>query len=141
MAKLKIAGAWAGVLEVELETWTIPMLREEIAKRSNCNPDSINLICAGKILKDGDGLEKLTQLGIKNNAKILASRVSVEEGKSLKQEMMAEDERSRRLARVKYVPSLAHFDEDFFFLFFLIFFKNSSVFVQIAKLEIQTLIN
>ncbi|XP_054820560.1 uncharacterized protein LOC129319493 [Prosopis cineraria] len=97
MVKLKIAGTWAGVLEVELETWTLPMLREEIAKRSNCGVDSINLICAGKILKDGDGQEKLSQMGIKNNAKILASRVCAEEGKVL----MAEEERTRRLSRVK----------------------------------------
>ncbi|XP_028753963.1 NEDD8 ultimate buster 1 isoform X2 [Neltuma alba] len=97
MAKLKIAGTWAGVLEVELETWTLPMLREEIAKRSNCGVDSINLICAGKILKDSDGQEKLSKLGIKNNAKILASRISAEEGRAL----MAEEERTRRLSRVK----------------------------------------
>lgn len=101
MAKLKIAGTWAGVLEVELEDWTVPMLREEVAKRSNCESNSINLICAGRVLKDGDGNEKLAQLGIKNNAKILASRVCAEEGKSLKEELLAEDERSRRLARVK----------------------------------------
>ncbi|XP_048332613.1 uncharacterized protein LOC107415686 isoform X2 [Ziziphus jujuba] len=101
MAKLKIAGTWTGVLEVELEVWTVPMLREEVSKRSNCGPDSINLICAGKVLKDGDGNEKLSRLGIKNNAKILATRVSAQEGKSLKEELMAEEERSRRLSRVK----------------------------------------
>ncbi|KAE8711257.1 protein OS-9-like [Hibiscus syriacus] len=102
MAKLKIGGTWVGVLELELENWTVAMLREEVAKRSNgLHPDSINLISAGKVLKDGDGSQKLSQLGIKNNAKILASRVSVDEGKSLKQELMAEEERSRRLARVK----------------------------------------
>ncbi|KAB1208937.1 NEDD8 ultimate buster 1 [Morella rubra] len=101
MAKLKIAGTWAGVLEVELEEWTVPMLREEVAKRSNIGPESINLICAGKVLKDGDGTEKLTQLGVKNNAKILASRSCAEEGKSLEGELMAEEERSRRFSRVK----------------------------------------
>lgn len=101
MAKLKIAGTWAGVLEVELEVWTIPMLREEVAKRSNCGPDTINLICAGRVLKDGDGNEKLSQLGIKNNAKILATRLCAQEGKSFREESMAEEERSRRLTRVK----------------------------------------
>lgn len=106
MAKLRIGGTWAGVIELELENWTVAMLREEVAKRSNVEgPDSINLICAGKVLKDGDGTEKLSHLGIKNNAKILASRVSVDEGKSLKHELMAEEERSRRLARVKWVFS------------------------------------
>ncbi|KAI9117613.1 hypothetical protein K1719_011779 [Acacia pycnantha] len=97
MAKLKIAGTWSGVLEVELETWTLPMLREEIATRSNIGVDSINLICAGKILKDGDGQEKLNQLGMKNNTRILANRICAEEGKVL----MAEEERTSRLARVK----------------------------------------
>ncbi|KAL5786326.1 hypothetical protein ACOSQ2_008718 [Xanthoceras sorbifolium] len=97
MAKLKIAGIWKGDLEVELEQWTIPMLREEVAKQSSLSPETINLICAGKVLKDGDGSEKLSQLGVKNNAKILATRVSVDEGKSF----VAEEERSRRLTRVK----------------------------------------
>ncbi|PRQ33762.1 putative UV excision repair protein Rad23 [Rosa chinensis] len=101
MAKVKIAGAWAGVLEVDLDNWTVSMLRQEVAKRSNCEPNSINLICAGKVLKDGDGSENLTQLGIKNNSKVLASRVSAQEGKSLGEELLAEGERSRRLARIK----------------------------------------
>ncbi|KAG8485829.1 hypothetical protein CXB51_019171 [Gossypium anomalum] len=102
MAKLRIAGTWVGVINLELENWTVAMLREEVAKRSNAQrPDSINLISAGKVLKDGDGSQNLTQLGIRNNAKILATRVSVDEGKSLEQELMAEEERSRRLARVK----------------------------------------
>ncbi|KAH7853428.1 hypothetical protein Vadar_002280 [Vaccinium darrowii] len=108
MAKLKIGGAWSGVLEVELEVWTVPMLRQEVAKRSQCGPESINLICAGKVLKDGDGTQNLTQLGVKNNAKVLASRVSADQGKALKDELMAEDERSTRLSRLKAtVTSLA----------------------------------
>ncbi|GKU99857.1 hypothetical protein SLEP1_g12640 [Rubroshorea leprosula] len=101
MAKLKIGGVWVGVLEVELDNWTVPMLREEVARRSNIEPGSIKLICTGKVLKDGDGAEKLIQLGIRNNAKILATRISVEEGNSLKEELIAEEERSSRLARVK----------------------------------------
>ncbi|XP_041007986.1 NEDD8 ultimate buster 1 isoform X1 [Juglans microcarpa x Juglans regia] len=101
MAKLKIGGTWAGVIEVVLEEWTVPMLRIEVAKRSNCGPESINLICAGKVLRDGDGTEKLAQLGVKNNARILASRGSIEEGKSLEEGLLAEEERSRRLSRVK----------------------------------------
>ncbi|XP_065850847.1 uncharacterized protein [Euphorbia lathyris] len=101
MAKLKFAGIWVGILEVELDNWSVPMLREEVAKRSNMAADSINLICAGKVLKDGDGTEKLSQLGMKNNSKVLVSRVSIEEGKSLKEELVADEERNRRLARVK----------------------------------------
>ncbi|CAI0388752.1 unnamed protein product [Linum tenue] len=98
MVKLRVAGTWSGVLdEVDLENWTVPTLREEVAKRSNVCPASINLICAGKMLKDGDGTEKLSQLGIRPNSKILASRVAVDEGKSLKDE----EELNQRLARVK----------------------------------------
>lgn len=77
------------------------MLRDEVAKRSNCTPDCINLICAGKILKDGDGSAKLAELGLKNNSKILATRVSAEKGKALKDELLAEEERSRRLERIR----------------------------------------
>ncbi|KAA0063509.1 NEDD8 ultimate buster 1 [Cucumis melo var. makuwa] len=101
MAKLKISGPWTGVLDVELDNWTVRMLREEIARRSNCSVESINLISGGRILKDGDGSEKLVHLGLKNNSRILARRVSTEEGKALKNELMAEEERSTRLARVK----------------------------------------
>ncbi|XLR51617.1 hypothetical protein S83_002289 [Arachis hypogaea] len=102
MEKLRIGGTWVGVLDVELDNWNIPMLRDEVAKRSNCNPHSINLICAGRILKDPDDpTRNLTQLGIKNNAKILSTRISVEEGQSIKNQIMAEEERSRRLSRLK----------------------------------------
>ncbi|KAK7388577.1 hypothetical protein VNO78_23398 [Psophocarpus tetragonolobus] len=100
MAKVKISGIWSGTVEVELDTWTITMLREEVAKQSNYNPNSINFIYAGKILTNGDGQHNLTQLGIKNNAKILATRICVEEGKAIKEEIMAEEERAERLTRV-----------------------------------------
>lgn len=101
-AKLKIAGAWSGVLEAELETWSVSMLRDQVAQRSGCGPESINLICAGKLLKDGD--ENLGQLGVKNNAKIMATRVSPDQGKALmieNQKALAEEERSSRLSRIK----------------------------------------
>ncbi|PHT75471.1 hypothetical protein T459_18993 [Capsicum annuum] len=104
LSKLKIGGAWSGVLEVELEEWTVPMLRQEIARRcghGDGGAETINLICAGKLLKDGDGIEKLSQLGVRNNGKILASRVSVDQGKSVKEESLAEEERSTRLSRLK----------------------------------------
>ncbi|XP_010496033.1 PREDICTED: NEDD8 ultimate buster 1 isoform X1 [Camelina sativa] len=99
MAKLKVAGTWGGLIEVELENWTLHMLRDEVAKRSGLDPDSIKLICAGKILKDdGDATLTLAQLGIKENSKILSTRgAAPEEGKSI----VDEEERSRRLSRVK----------------------------------------
>ncbi|KAL2249500.1 UNVERIFIED_CONTAM: hypothetical protein Sindi_2423700 [Sesamum indicum] len=103
MGKLRIGGAWSGVLEVEMDDWTVAMLREEVANRSDCGgPHCINLICAGRVLKDGDGTEKLSHLGIRNNAKILASKVSADQdGKSVKDEFLAEEERSKKLSRLK----------------------------------------
>ncbi|PIN20322.1 hypothetical protein CDL12_07002 [Handroanthus impetiginosus] len=103
MGKLRIGGVWSGVLEVELDEWTVAMLRQEVASRSDCgSPQCINLICAGRVLKDGDATEKLSQLGVKNNSKILASKVSVDQaGKSVKDEFLAEEERSKRLSRLK----------------------------------------
>ncbi|KAL2929815.1 NEDD8 ultimate buster 1 [Bienertia sinuspersici] len=102
-AKLKIAGTWVGVLEVELQNWTLPMLREEIAKRSNCSSSSINLIYAGRLLKDSDQNNSLnlSELGFKNNGKILVSRANVDEGKSFQQGLMAEEQRSSKLNRLK----------------------------------------
>ncbi|CAN6812599.1 unnamed protein product [Brassica oleracea] len=101
MTKLKVAGTWGGILEVELDNWTLTMLRDEVANRSGLDPESIKLICAGKILKadDGDDDPKtLAQLGIKENSKILSSRgAAPDEGKAI----MAEEERSRRLSRLK----------------------------------------
>ncbi|KAL0358353.1 UNVERIFIED_CONTAM: hypothetical protein Sangu_0684700 [Sesamum angustifolium] len=103
MGKLRIGGAWSGVLEVEMDEWTVAMLREEVANRSDCGgPHCINLISAGRVLKDGDGTEKLSRLGIRNNAKILASKVSADQdGKSVKDEFLAEEERSKKLSRLK----------------------------------------
>ncbi|OUZ99452.1 Ubiquitin-associated domain/translation elongation factor EF-Ts [Macleaya cordata] len=107
--KLKIAGAWSGVLEVDLGVWTVPMLREEVAKRSGSfQPNSINLICGGKVLKDNSEEEngnnkKLSELGfIKSNAKILASRVSsTNQQEELGNSLKKEEDRSRGLARIK----------------------------------------
>lgn len=100
MAKLKIGGTWAGVVEeVDLHGWTLAMLRDCVAERSNSPSQSINLICAGKILRD-DAVppQTLSQLGIKNNAKILATRASSpQQGISL----VAEEERCSRLARIR----------------------------------------
>ncbi|CAA3021610.1 NEDD8 ultimate buster 1 [Olea europaea subsp. europaea] len=103
MGKLRIVGAWSGVLEVELDEWTVATLREEVVKKSGLvGPQCINLISAGRVLRDGYGTEKLSQLGVKNNAKILASKVSTDqERKSLKEEFLAEEERSKRLSRLK----------------------------------------
>ncbi|KAJ0984792.1 hypothetical protein J5N97_003148 [Dioscorea zingiberensis] len=100
-AKLKLAGAWSGVMDVDLSSWTVPMLRAEVARRSGGSPDRINLICGGKILKDGDGAETLLQLGLKNNSKVLTSVVSADRGKALNDEAAAQADRSQKLARLR----------------------------------------
>ncbi|ERN14290.1 NEDD8 ultimate buster 1 [Amborella trichopoda] len=99
--KIRIGGAWSGVLEVKLEEWTLPMLKEEIGKRSNCSANRLNLIFSGKVLKDAVGDKKLVDFSLKNNSKILASRTSPDSGNTLNAFMAEEEERSRRLNRVR----------------------------------------
>ncbi|KAM0939087.1 putative Ubiquitin-like domain, UBA-like superfamily, Ubiquitin-associated domain-containing protein [Dioscorea sansibarensis] len=100
-AKLKLAGAWSGVLDVDLSSWTVLKLRDEVARRSGTSRDRINLICGGKILKDGNGVENLSQLGLKNNSKVLTSVVSADRGKALNDEAAAQADRSQKLARLR----------------------------------------
>ncbi|CAI9090514.1 OLC1v1025296C1 [Oldenlandia corymbosa var. corymbosa] len=92
--KLRVEGAWNGVLELNLEEWKVPMLREEVAKQSGYSdgPQMINLTSSSKVLKDVDGTEKLSQLGLRNNCKVMATKISVDQGK-LKQEFLAKEER------------------------------------------------
>ncbi|KAL3641167.1 hypothetical protein CASFOL_016135 [Castilleja foliolosa] len=101
--KLRIGGSWSGLLEVELDDWTVAMLRQEVANRSHCAATHyINLICGGRVLKDGDCTEKLSQLGVKNNSKILASVISKDQdANSIKDDFLAEEERDKRLSRLK----------------------------------------
>ncbi|OAY85886.1 NEDD8 ultimate buster 1, partial [Ananas comosus] len=109
-ARLKIAGAWTGVLDVRLDSWTLPMLRAEVARRSGgADPACVNLICGGKVLRDGGGGgdASLLQLGVKNNAKVLATCVSADRGKALNAEAAAESaraaaeaEQSKKLNRI-----------------------------------------
>ncbi|MED6157228.1 hypothetical protein PIB30_021426 [Stylosanthes scabra] len=91
MPRLKIRGTWSGLLEdVALHAWTVLMLREEVATRANCSPDSIMLTFAGKILKDddadADAVRSLASLGVKNNSKILATRISPQERDAFRRE-------------------------------------------------------
>ncbi|CAN6449935.1 unnamed protein product [Victoria cruziana] len=107
-SKLKIAGFWAGGLDVDLETWTLSALRQEIGRRSNFPADAIKMICGGKVLADDQGSKTLIELGIKNNAKILITRVKLDEVKAFNDAKLAEEERTRRLARIREaVSSLA----------------------------------
>lgn len=103
MAKLKVAGAWSGALEVALDTWTVQMLRAEVARRANgCDPTRINLICGGKVLRDGDST--LVQLGMKNNGKVLVTLMA-DAGKAKEIEEEAkkakdEEEHAKKLTRI-----------------------------------------
>ncbi|GAB2238016.1 hypothetical protein Droror1_Dr00015918 [Drosera rotundifolia] len=106
-SQLRIAGTWAGTLALDFTITTVPMLRSEIGIRSNLDPDSINLIFAGRILRDENDTS-LSELGVKNNAKVLASKVSKVEGKKVEEEgrrvemvRREEEERGKRLARLK----------------------------------------
>ncbi|MQL92423.1 hypothetical protein Taro_025042 [Colocasia esculenta] len=116
-AKLRVAGLWCGALEgVALDTWTIATLKEEISRRAGGQqpPDCINLISAGKVLRDDgggrcEGPKTLLQLGLKNNSKVLASAAAPSEERSRAaaaeavavREEVSEAERSRRLARIR----------------------------------------
>ncbi|KAG6511264.1 hypothetical protein ZIOFF_029321 [Zingiber officinale] len=99
-AKVRIAGAWSGAVEVELEAWTLPMLREEVARRAAVAPALVKLIFGGKILRDDDPGKSLAQLGFKNNARVLSIKQD-DQGKAIDDQAAAEDERAKKLARIK----------------------------------------
>lgn len=71
--KLKVSGLWSGVIEVDLAEWTVPMLRVELAKSSQCPPEKLKVIYAGKILKDEFADKKLRDVGLRANSRILKS--------------------------------------------------------------------
>jgi hypothetical protein len=99
-ARLRVAGAWAGKLEVPLDTWTVANLRVEIARLAGFGADSINMICAGRILKDdaaGGGVRSLREVGIADDSKILLTRSGVQQAAAVN----SEKQRSDRLARIK----------------------------------------
>ncbi|CAL9764797.1 unnamed protein product [Musa acuminata subsp. burmannicoides] len=101
-AKVRIAGAWSGVIEVELEAWTLPMLRQEVARRAGAAPDCVNLICGGKVLRDDSRAKPLGQLGLKNNAKVLATVVRGDRGKAINDQAASEAEHAKKLARISW---------------------------------------
>ena len=107
-AKVKIAGLWTGTIDVNIQDWTLSMLRLEIARFSDSNPDSINLISSGRLLKPSrdDHDPKLCELGLKHNSKVMATKVSIDQGLSLQQQALAEEQRSSKLARLKYISSI-----------------------------------
>lgn len=105
-AKLRVAGSWSGVVEVPLDSWTVADLRAELSRRTGFSGPSINLICAGKILKDDAGSSAgsrcLKEVGLSDNSKLMMTRAGVEQAI----EINAEKERSERLSRIKYAQVL-----------------------------------
>ncbi|KAJ3677256.1 hypothetical protein LUZ60_002980 [Juncus effusus] len=104
MAKLKIAGAWSGAVEFALDSTTVQMLRAEVARRSGgSDPARINLICGGKVLKDGEST--LLQLGVKNNGKVLATLVAdASKVKAIDEEakkVQKEEDHAKKLTRIR----------------------------------------
>ncbi|KAJ6830465.1 NEDD8 ultimate buster 1 [Iris pallida] len=101
-SRLRVGGAWNGVLELDLESFTVEMLREEVHRRSGAGPDrTISMICGGKLLKDSDGAETLSRLGIRSNTKVLATAVAADRGRAFDREASAEADRSAKLTRLR----------------------------------------
>ncbi|URE49309.1 UBA [Musa troglodytarum] len=101
VSNVRISGAWSGVIEVQLEAWTLPMLRQEVARRAAASSDCVNLICGGKFLRDDDPAKPLAQLGFRNNSKVLATVVQGDRGKAINKQADAQAEHAKKLARIQ----------------------------------------
>ncbi|CAL9102521.1 unnamed protein product [Musa textilis] len=101
VSNVRISGAWSGVIEVQLEAWTLPMLRQEVARRAAASSDCVNLICGGKFLRDDDPAKPLSQLGFRNNSKVLATVVQGDRGKAINKQADAQAEHAKKLARIQ----------------------------------------
>ncbi|XP_062184388.1 uncharacterized protein LOC133888241 [Phragmites australis] len=101
--RIRVVGAWAGALEVDLGAWTVPILRAEVARRAGgVEPGRVGLIFGGRVLKD-DPPASLRQAGLKGNAKVLSTVTSPDRGKEIAAEAAvakAEEEHAARLVRL-----------------------------------------
>ncbi|KAK3141343.1 hypothetical protein QOZ80_4BG0332650 [Eleusine coracana subsp. coracana] len=101
--RIRVVGAWAGALELDLDGWTVPMLRAEIARRAgDVEPDRVGLIFGGRVLKD-ESPGSLRQAGLKGNAKVLTTLASPDRAKEIAAEASkakAEEEHANRLVRL-----------------------------------------
>jgi hypothetical protein len=101
--RIRVVGAWAGTLEVDLDGWTVPMLRAEVARRAgDVEPDRVGLIFGGRVLKD-DSSPSLRQAGLKLNAKVLTTLTSPDRAKEIAAEASkakAEEEHAKKLVRL-----------------------------------------
>ncbi|KAL6844053.1 hypothetical protein ACP4OV_025726 [Aristida adscensionis] len=101
--RIRVVGAWAGALEVDLAGWTVPMLRAEVARRAGgAEPDRVGLIFGGRMLKD-DPPATLQQAGLRGNAKVLSTLASPDRGKEIAAQAAAakaEEEHAAKLVRL-----------------------------------------
>jgi hypothetical protein len=101
--QIRIVGAWAGALEVDLDGWTVPMLRVEVARRAGgVEPDRVGLIFGGRVLKD-DFLPSLRQAGLKGNAKVLTTLTCPDRAREIAAEASkakAEEQHAKKLVRL-----------------------------------------
>lgn len=95
--QLRVAGAWAGQIEAHLDVWTISDMRLHLSTISGFSVESINLICAGKVLKDQTP-GTLHNVGIGPKSKILMTRIAAHQQPTA---LLAEEERQARLTRIK----------------------------------------
>ncbi|KAI5072601.1 hypothetical protein GOP47_0012707 [Adiantum capillus-veneris] len=96
-AQLRVAGAWSGQIEALLDVWTIADLRSHLSVVSGFALETINLICAGKVLKD-QAPGTLRDVGITVKSKILVTRLAAHQQPTT---FLAEEERQARLTRIK----------------------------------------
>ncbi|XP_066346073.1 uncharacterized protein [Miscanthus floridulus] len=102
--RIRVVGKWAGALEVDLGTWTVLMLRAEVARRvgDGVGPECVGLIFGGRVLKD-EPPASLREAGLKANAKVLSSLTSPDRAKEIAAEAAkakAEEEHAARLVRL-----------------------------------------
>ncbi|GJN01557.1 hypothetical protein PR202_ga18832 [Eleusine coracana subsp. coracana] len=101
--RIRVVGAWAGALELDLDGWTVPMLRAEIARRAGeVEPDRVGLIFGGRVLKD-ESPGSLRQAGLKGNAKVLTTLASPDRAKEIAAEASkakADEEHANKLVRL-----------------------------------------
>ncbi|TVU16310.1 hypothetical protein EJB05_39867 [Eragrostis curvula] len=101
--RIRVVGAWAGALEADLDGWTVPMLRAEVARRAgDVEPDRVGLIFGGRVLKD-EPPASLRQAGLKGNAKLLTTLTSPDRAREIAAEAAkakAEEEHAKRLVRL-----------------------------------------
>nr|CAB3488456.1 unnamed protein product [Digitaria exilis] len=102
--RIRVVGKWVGILEVDLDAWTVPQLRAEVARRvgDGVEPECVGLIFGGRVLKD-DPPTSLREAGLKGNSKVLSSLSSPDRAKEIAAEAAkakVEEEHTAKLVRL-----------------------------------------